>query len=183
MSPLVLPVQRRAVPSGPEPSSPQYNNVHMTLQNAMLSAQNGALPVLQSTRSRDRPPQVYTPHSRGSQERSSTDSLTTLVDTPQSSPPLPNPYSPIDARVQDVPHARRMDSTRASRPGSIALSRPDLPPSNVVPRPDIPLPPRMDKQSALPPHPRPKKLVMPAPLQQSQPPERLESGQAHVAFL
>lgn len=176
MSPLVLPVQRRAIPPGPEPSSPRYNNVHMTTQSAMRSVQNG----LQSARPRDPSPQEHNPPSRGSPERSTSSSSNTLVDEPQPSPPLPNPY---DTRVQDAPHARRTDSTRVSRPGSMALPRPDLPPSNVVPRPDIPLPPRMEKQSALPPHHRPKKLVMPAPLQQKQPAQRLEPGQAHVAFL
>ncbi|KAI9060531.1 hypothetical protein FKP32DRAFT_1760200 [Trametes sanguinea] len=150
-SPLMqVPVQRRMPSSGQLPSSPEmYNNMHMSIQQQQQQqAMTNAR--VQGARAEE---------------------------SPQPSPPLPNPYSPAESSfpngVQQPPQGQR-----SSPPHSRGASRDD------IPRPDIALPPQQQPQqpqrqqsqqsqqssskssapSLMPRH-LPKKLVMPAPLQ------------------
>ncbi|OBZ79446.1 hypothetical protein A0H81_00791 [Grifola frondosa] len=77
---------------------------------------------------------------------------------PSMDAPLPNPHSPTTAS----PSAPLLNP---HPPASISQS--NLPPSNVLPRPDIALPPRRTETNTSHPPPRylPKRLVMPTPLQ------------------
>ncbi|KAH9898162.1 hypothetical protein C8Q73DRAFT_663929 [Cubamyces lactineus] len=173
-SPLMqVPVQRRVPPSGQLPSSPElYNNVHMGAANTQqrnapaqdpqgsrLHHHHPPPPPLQSQRSRPEEPA-------------------------QPSPPLPNPYSPVES---SFPQNQR-DSPPHTRAPSV------VPSSSQPPRPDINLPPQQpssksssSSSSSLLPRHVPKRLVMPAPLQQpsqDQPPHGQDGrSAAHVEVL
>ncbi|KAI0756768.1 hypothetical protein C8Q80DRAFT_1264788 [Daedaleopsis nitida] len=106
-------------------------------------------------------------------------------DPPRRAPYETNLHSPAQSVFPDARPSRQDAPSQTARPVSMLQGRPDLPSSSVVPRPDISLPPRRQEKSAslLPRH-LPRKLVMPAPLQQStQQNQRLQPGQAHVEIL
>ncbi|KAI1789768.1 hypothetical protein LXA43DRAFT_892270 [Ganoderma leucocontextum] len=186
-SPLVLPVQRRVPQTGQPPSTPdQYNNVHMNLaMDPAPTMSNFSVPVEEMRASRMPRPQTQqpSPEAQPAPERqlSQTPSPPAYGDAPQVSPPLPNPYSPSGSGFPNAPPSRHKSGPR---PASTIHPRPELPPSNIVPRPDIALPPQrqQDKTPSLLPRHLPKRLVMPAPLQQHQN-QNLQQGQAHVEIL
>ncbi|KAI0830549.1 hypothetical protein BC628DRAFT_1408028 [Trametes gibbosa] len=174
---MQVPVQRRVPPSGVLPPSPMmYNNMHM---DGIQQAQQQQAPT-QDSHVVALPPQPTHIHRSHAE------------DAPQPSPRLPNPHSPHEAQFP----TDGTQSHRSSPPRTHALSagpsRPELPSSNVVPHPDIPLPPQQhsskSSSSFLPRH-LPKKLVMPAPLQQAnqhhqqQQTDNRGTGVAHVEVL
>ncbi|RPD57057.1 hypothetical protein L227DRAFT_507479 [Lentinus tigrinus ALCF2SS1-6] len=185
MSPLALPVRRHAPPAGQPPPTPdQYNNVHMNAMRATPAARAAALPE-QGSRMHQQPQAQQVPPVPSPQYATRRSSPPAPAETSQPSPPLTNPYSPVETSFRDQRPSRRDSAPSGSRPISTAQPRGDLPPSNLVPMPDISLPPsRQDKPPSLLPRHLPKKLVMPAPLQQSaQQNQYLQPGQAHVEIL
>ncbi|KAI0720024.1 hypothetical protein C8T65DRAFT_736197 [Cerioporus squamosus] len=184
MSPLMLPVQRRVPPTGPSPPTPdQYNNVHLSTVHATPAVRPAAFPEQASWMRQQPQSQQAPPAPQRSAQRSSPP---LPVEASQLSPPLTNPYSPVDSSFRDQRPSRRDSPPSGSRSLPTGQPRADLPPSNLVPRPDIDLPPpnRQDKPASLLPRHLPKKLVMPAPLQQSaQQNQQLQPGQAHVEIL
>ncbi|RDX51113.1 hypothetical protein OH76DRAFT_1455045 [Lentinus brumalis] len=187
MSPLALPVQRRVPPTGPSPPTPdQYNNVHLSTMNPTSAARPAAF-TEQPSRMRQQPQAQPAPPAPPPPQRSSQRSSPPIpIEASQPSPPLRNPYSPVESSFRDQRPSRRNSPPSDSRPLSTAQPHANLPPLNVVPRPDIALPPanRHDKPASLLPSYLPKKLVMPAPLQQSaQQNQQLQPGQAHLEIL
>ncbi|KAM5530729.1 hypothetical protein V8D89_015589 [Ganoderma adspersum] len=186
-SPLALPIQRRVPPTGQPPATPdQYSNMHMNLaMDPAPTMASFSVPVSEMRDSRMPRTQIQqpSPERQRTPERrpSQTPSPPTYDDGPPPSPSLPNPYSPSGPTFPSAGPSRQ---NSGSRPVSTIHPRPDLPPSNVVPRPDIDLPPQrqQDKATSLLPRHLPKRLVMPAPLQQNQN-QNLQQGQAHVEFL
>ncbi|KAI0332036.1 hypothetical protein GY45DRAFT_1335879 [Cubamyces sp. BRFM 1775] len=153
-SPLMqVPVQRRVPSSGQLPSSPElYNNVHM-----------GAANTQQRNAPAQQDPQGSRVHHHHHPPPPPLQSQRSRPDEPaQPSPPLPNPYSPVES---SFPQNQR-NSPPHTRAPSVA------PPGSQPPRPDINLPPSQpsskssSSSSSLLPRHLPKKLVMPAPLQQ-----------------
>ncbi|KAI0652087.1 hypothetical protein C8Q79DRAFT_1005316 [Trametes meyenii] len=179
-SPLMqVPVQRRVPPSGQLPTSPlMYNNMHMTL--SAIQPQTRDAPVSEQQGSASRGPQPAPLQSQRPRAE----------EPPLESPPLPNPYSPAEARFPEAQDRR--NSPPHARAPSVAPSHREIPPNNVVPRPDIALPPQQSAPSksngSLLPRHLPKRLVMPAPLQPMQqqnqqlPPED-PRGPAHLEVL
>ncbi|KAI0801033.1 hypothetical protein C8Q74DRAFT_1214769 [Fomes fomentarius] len=178
MSPLALPVQRRG--PAPPPTPDQYSNMHMSAMHATPAMRNAPLLEPESSRMQQQQPpqQAPVPPRRSSPPRPTP----AQREAPQPSPPLVSPYSPNESVANARPSRR---GAPPSRPVSTMHPRPELPSASAVPRPDIALPPqRQDKNPSLLPRHLPKKLVMPAPLQQSaQQNQRLQPGQAHVEIL